>query len=146
MATRIKDLTTASAIEADDYVVIDGATSGTRKALVSDVGGANMVDFESSLTPSIDSRGVSANYYILTPSDSANITSENATKITAYLFNSTTSTVYPLIITSVGVLSSYFTFYVKSISSSVQSTTSSTVSGKLHVVAPFEITSVTASM
>ena len=50
----------------------------------------------------------------------------------------------PLIVTDFTVSSSIFRIYVKSIYASTQSTTSTTVSGTLHVVAPFEISNVTA--
>ena len=144
MAVRITDLTTASAINADDYVVIDGATDGTRKALASSVGGDSMIDFESSLSPSIDSRGVSGNYYSIIPAYASDLDVGNSIKISAYLLSS--SVVYPLIVTYVSVTSSTFIIFVKSIFGNPQNTSSTTVSGTLHVVAPFEISSVTTSM
>lgn len=144
MAVRITDLTTASTINADDYVVIDGSTDGTRKALASSVGGDSMIDFTTSLTPSIDSRGVSGNYYYITPTNASDLVDSNSPKITAYLLSS--SVVYPLIVTYVSVNSSIFMICVKSIFGSTQSTSSTTVSGTLHIVAPFEISTVTVGM
>lgn len=62
----------------------------------------------------------------------------------AFLVNNTF--VYPLIITYAAMNSSgYFTINMKSIHASVQSTTSTTIQGTLHVVAPFAISSVTAA-
>lgn len=145
VAVRINGLTTATSIEADDYVVIDGATSGTRKALVSDVGGENMIDFTSSLTPSIDSRGVTAAFYQIFPADSADITMENALKIRGYLANTSTVS-YPLILTYAGVGATAFSVQFKSIYGNPQNTTSTTISGTLHIIAPFEISSISASM
>lgn len=147
MAVRITDLTTASAIEADDYVVIDGATEGTRKVLASDMGGGDdMIDFTTSYTSaSLDSRGVGGNLYNITPVDSTVLTAANALKISAYLLTSGYK-VYPLIIVYSYYGSSYFTIYVKCLESSVQNTSTATVSGALHIVAPFEISSVNITM
>lgn len=143
--SRIKDIsTTAAAAASDDYLVIDGATNGTRKISVSNVGG-KMYDFTSSLTPSIDSRGVTASYFYIAPSNSADVTVGNALKLQAYLANSATVS-YPLILTHITVGSTKFTVQLKSIYGNPQNTTSTTVSGTLHIVAPFEISNVTASM
>ena len=147
MAVRIKDLTTtASEAAADDYIALDGATNGTRKILASDVGGGGSAeyDFTSSLTPSIDSRGVSMGYYAVTPTNADDITVANATKIRGYLENGTG--VYPLITVYAYVNSYNFMVHFKSIYASTQATSSSTVSGTLHIVAPFEISNVIVSM
>lgn len=146
MAVRITDLTTASAIEADDYVVIDGATEGTRKVLATDVGGGSMIDFESSLTPTIDNRGTSVYALTITCADPSNLTTENLIKLSAYLISG--GAIYPLIIAQLYHVSGnyYFTAQVKSIQGNVQNTSSTTITGTLHVVAPFEISSVTAGM
>ena len=101
-------------------------------------------DFTSSLTPTIDSRGVNSAYYTVTPSAAASLTVANATKISAYLLNQTTA--YPLIVTYVYTGASSFSVTVKAIYASVQSTSTSTISGTLHVVAPFQIANVTTGM
>lgn len=101
-------------------------------------------DFTSSLTPSIDSRGVSQAFYKITPSEAVSLTVANATKISAYLLNG--STAYPLIVVYAYTGPGFFSIIVKSIYTSVQATTTSTVSGTLHIVAPFQISNVTASM
>jgi hypothetical protein len=145
--TRIKDLTTASAMADDDYIAIDGATNGTRKIAASDVGGGGetLYDFTSSLTPSIDNRGVSGWSCMITPQSSAALTVENGREIQAYLAYSATQ-IYPLILTTVAVSSTYFTVTLKSIFSSTQSTSSTTVSGTLHIVAPFQISRISSGM
>lgn len=143
---RIKDIPdTATSAAADDYLVIDGATNGTRNILVSKVGGETEYDFASSLTPSIDSRGVSAGSYNITPSSSGSLTVANAMKIKGYLAYSS-SVIYPLIATYVSVGSTNFIVQFKSISGNPQNTSSTTVSGTLHIIAPFEISSVAAGM
>ena len=145
MAVRIKDLTTtATEAASDDYVAIDGATNGTRKILASDFGGEKMIDFESSLTPSIDARGVSFGIYSVTPANAADMTFDSLRKVKAYLYGS--SEVYPLLVVRIYKYTSTFSIYVKSIYDSVQNTSSSTISGTLHLVAPFAITSATTSM
>ena len=103
-------------------------------------------DFTTSLTPSIDARGVTAKAYTVTPTDASQLTVENCRKLSAYLISSGGggTEVKPLIVTDFTVSSSIFRIYVKSIYASTQSTTSTTVSGTLHVVAPFEISNVTA--
>lgn len=100
-------------------------------------------DFTSSLTPSIDARGVSRAQYAVFPTDTSSLTSANGLKISAYLdYNGTIfyplSVVYVEISTSLGK----FNIYVKSFRDSVQSTSSTYVSGTLHIVAPFQISSV----
>lgn len=145
MAVRIKDLTTtATAVADDDYIALDGTTNGTRKLLASNVGGGKEYDFESSLTPSVDSRGVSMNGCFVTPTDSTQVTRANIIKMKLYL--DTGTTVYPLIIVSGNTYGTGIYLYYKSISNSTQSTTSSTISGTLHAVAPFEIASVSSAM
>jgi len=142
---RIKDISaTATSAANDDYLVIDGTTNGTRKIAVSNVG-ETMHDFTSSLTPSIDSRGVTAGSWRLTPTDISAPTMSNIYKIQAYLVSS--SYVYPLIVTQSYLASTGdVIFYLKSIHGNPQNTTSTTISGTLHVVAPFEISSVGSSM
>lgn len=145
MAVRIKDLTTtATEAASDDYVAIDGATNGTRKILASDVGGGKTYDYTSSLTPSMDARGVSAYYANVYPSDTSAVTATNANKIKAYILNA--GVVYPLIVTQSNLYTAYFYCIFKSISASVQNTSSTTISGTLHIVSPFEISNVTLSM
>lgn len=145
MAIRINDLTTASAINNDDYIAIDGATDGTRKVLVSDIGG-ELIDFTSSLTPSVDNRGVNSYSLTVTVASSSVLTTGNLLKLSAYLISG--STIYPLIITQIYATSgnAYFTMQVNSIQGNVQNTTSTTITGTLHIIAPFEISSVTSGM
>lgn len=147
--SRIKDIaTTAAAAASDDYLVIDGATNGTRKIAVSNVGGgggSTEYDFTTTLTPSIDTRGVSGNYFYVYPTDSTTITIENAPKLKAY--SVVGSVAYPLIVASSTPDTSNSRFYImlKSLFGNPQGTTSTTVSGTLHIVAPFEISNVTAA-
>lgn len=142
--TRIKDLTEALSADTDDYVVIDGTTNGTRKLSADNIG-EKEYDFTTSLTPSIDSRGASAKVFMITPTDSSKVTAANATKLKAYLVSSTI--IYPLLVTYVSTTSgTYFLAYLKSIEGSPQNTASTAISGTLHIVAPFEISNVTASM
>lgn len=142
---RIKDIPdTATSAASDDYLVIDGATNGTRRISADRVGGGEYT-FTSTITPSVDSRGVGGLSYNVTPTDSASLTVDNALKIKAYLLSGT-SVVYPLIIPYVTVNSTAFYITVKSIYGSTQSTSSSTVSGTLKIVAPFEISNVSTGM
>lgn len=105
-------------------------------------------DFETTLTPAINSNGTSSQLYNIVPKDLTTITLKDALKISAYLY--ITGTDYeeaiPLIVTAcrsnTGVS---YTLAVKCIISSPQGT-GDTVSGKLHIVAPFEIDSVTVTM
>lgn len=107
-------------------------------------------DFTSSLTPSIDARGVYATNYYITPTNTASLTMTNAKKIEAYLAASFTpsaySGLYNLLVTSayIDTGSNRFVVSVKSIFASTQLTSTSYVSGTLHIVAPFEISSVSA--
>lgn len=144
MAIRITNLTAASAIEQDDFIVIDGETSGTRKALVSALGGESLIDFTSSITPSIDNRGVYSVSLTITPTDPANCNISDALKMTLYLQSGTQA--YKLIIASVTTTSSVINAIVKSIYGNVQNTSSTSISGTLHVLAPFEISSVAQGM
>lgn len=100
-------------------------------------------DFTTSLTASIDSRGVSAKYFNITPTDSSKVTAANAAKLEAYLVSG--SITYPLLVTYASVSGTYFYTHLKSLFGNPQSTTATTISGTLHVVAPFEISNVTAA-
>ena len=140
--TRIKDLTETTGPNSDDYLVIDGATSGTRKILASQVGGnSTSYDFTSTYTPSIDGRGVYSSSYTVTPLSTEDLTIENGMKIQAYLEGSN-SVFYPLISTYISISSTYFVIFLKSIYSSVQNTSTANISGTLHFIAPFEIQTV----
>lgn len=146
MALRITDLPTATSINNDDYVVIDGATDGTRKALTSSVGGEKLIDFTTSLTSySLDSRGVSTKFLMVYPSSASDFTDTNLYKTSAYIMGSS-SEMYPLVLTQVKNANTYFGIYIKSIYDDVQDTTSQTISGTLHIVAPYEISSVAQGM
>lgn len=145
--SRIKDIaTTAAAAASDDYLVIDGATNGTRKIAASDVGGGGSAeyDFTTALTPSIDSRGVSYSGFTITPANTADITAANAFNTRAYLING--PNVYPLIVVYIYMQTYVVNIYCKSINASTQGTTSTTVSGTLHIVSPYEVASVTTTM
>jgi len=145
--SRIKDIaTTAAAAASDDYLVIDGATNGTRKIAASNVGGgggSTEYDFTTTITPSMDSRGVSFYNYAVYPTDTSVLTSDNILKMRAYLENGTT--LYPLMIVQTYPSSSYAVASVKSFYGNPQNTSSTTVSGTLHFIAPFEISNVITS-
>lgn len=125
---------------------VKGAMSAEDKTKLDSL--AEGYDFETTLTPAINSNGTSSLLYRIVPKDLTNITLKNALKISAYLC--ITGNYYeeaiPLIVTacrsSLGV---GYTLSVKCIISSPQAT-GNTISGKLHIVAPFEIDSVTATM
>lgn len=125
---------------------VKGAMSAEDKTKLDSLAGG--YDFETTLTPAINSNGTSSLLYRIVPKDLTTITLQNALKISAYLYR--TGTDYeeatPLIVTAcksnAGV--SYI-LSVKCIVSSPQGT-GNTISGKLHIVAPFEIDSVTATM
>lgn len=139
MASRISGLPIAIKTEEDDYLALDGATNNSRKILVSDLSGT-VFDFASSITPSISSDGTSYTDFIVTPSDTTVLTDANVLEIGMYLSSSSTN--YQLIIVKGEAQTNRFVLSAKSINSSTQSTTSPTVSGTLHAVAPFEIASV----
>lgn len=105
-------------------------------------GGDSEYDFETAITATIDGRAVSTHPFIVYPVDTADVNATNLLKFKAYLKNG--DAVYPLIIVYAFTTgSASFSIYVKSINKNVQSTSSSNISGKLHIVAPFEIRSVT---
>lgn len=145
--TRIKDLTTASAMADDDYIAIDGVTNGTRKILASDVGHVYSVT-TASTTSSIDARGVNnSSTIMLYPTSASDVTVENATKIKVYARqdNSSYTSIYPLEITTmtVGNSNAYFYFTVKSHSGNPQSTTASYLQNVyVTAMAPFELASI----
>lgn len=112
-----------------------------------------LYDFETSLTPSIDARGVYDSRFIIVPHNTADLTVENMRKIEAYLaadfeVSVTCAGYYRLIVTHAYINTNlgYFFIVVKSIDSSTQLSSSSSVSGTLHIVAPFEIDRVTSPM
>ena len=142
MASRIKNLPIAEKASDDDYIAIDGATYDSRKISVTDASGGREYDFTSDISPSIDSRGVYTTSLVIVPVDLAELTDDNLSKIEMYLLSD--PNLYPLIITRGYVQAGYnrFVVYVKSLSASPQSTSTSTTTGIAHVVAPFEISSV----
>lgn len=101
-------------------------------------------DFTTTITPILDSRGVYSLTFNVTPTSPSSLTSANATKIRAYLLSS--SAAYPVIVTYSAAYTTYFTIYIKSIYGNPQNTSSTSISGTLHVVAPFDISNVTQSM
>lgn len=142
--SRIKDIaTTAAAAASDDYLVIDGATNGTRKIAASNIGG---YDFTSTLTPSIDSRGVSSSLFAVYPTNANDMAILNTMKVKAYLID-TYDVCYPLTVSYFSFVPSlgYIKIGLKSHYGNPQNTSSSTISGTLHIVAPFEISNVTTS-
>ena len=143
--SRIKDIaTTAAAAASDDYLVIDGATNGTRKIAASNVGGGSLYDFTSSLTPSVDSRGVSFTWCNIYPVDTNNLTMDKILQMKFYLVSSGTN--YPLFPVTVSPSSTRVYVALKSLQGNPQNTTSTTVSGTLHVVSTFELSAVNQSM
>lgn len=145
--SRIKDIaTTAAAAASDDYLVIDGATNGTRKIAASNVGGGggSLYDFTSTLTPSVDSRGVSSTWCQVYPVDTNNLTMDKILQMKFYLADSSTN--YPLFPVQVSPSSTRVYVVLKSLYGNPQNTTSTTVSGTLHVVSPFELSAVNQSM
>lgn len=113
-------------------------------------GGTTEYDYTSTLTPSIDARGVTAYAFYVTPSNTADLTVDNARKIGAYLSTvftaSAYSGVYNLLVTQSypDTTNNYFVIRVKSINASPQSTSATYVSGTFHIVAPFVVSSVVA--
>lgn len=126
------------------------ATSGSYNDLLNKPTIPQEYDFTTSLTPSIDARGVYATNYYITPTNTADLTAANARKVKAYLEASFTPNsylgVHNLLVTSSYIDTRYnrFVVSVKSIEASTQLTSTSNVSGNLHIVAPFEISSVAA--
>lgn len=134
--SRIKDIaTTAASAASDDYLVIDGATNGTRKISASNVGGSSMIDYTTTLTPAITPGSVGV--YKITVVDSGFLTDTNASTIKAYVASSHMR----YVLTLVGFVKSGSNCTVTLLNSS-----SSTTGGTLHIVAPFEISAVVISM
>lgn len=100
-------------------------------------------DFTTSITPTIDARGVAYYNYAVYPTDTSVLTSDNILKMRAYLKNGTT--LHPLMIVQTYPSSTYAVASVKSFFGNPQSTSSSNVTGTLHFIAPFEIRSVTTA-
>lgn len=142
MGVRINTLATAASPANDDYIVLDGATNGTRKVLATNIG-ETMYDFTGS-SVTINANGTSGGTYIITPVDTTNISVDNILKMSAYLVSG--SAVYPLIVTYAYAGSATIHVILKCIYASTQASTLSTVTGTLHVVAPFEISSISAGM
>lgn len=111
-------------------------------------GEETMYDFEASST-TLESRGVSANGYQIYPKNTSDITDANAIKVRAYIENeSDTYTInYPLVITNAYAVPNYYiAIFTKSIKESVQGSSATYISGKLHILSPFEVSSVTQMM
>lgn len=145
--TRIKDIATLATSPAnDDYIAIDGATNGTRRISALSVGGG-MNDYTSTLTLSIDSRGVSSYGIKISVTNIEDITMPNVMQTYAYI-NYSSTIKYPLIMTHISVYAGSNYYYVgfKSLYGNPQNTTSTTVSGTLHIVTPFEVSDVAVSM
>lgn len=140
--TRIKDLTTASAMADDDFIAIDGATNGTRKIAASDVGGGGiMYDHTCNSGNTLGVQSSVGRY--CTVADASAVTTENILKIKAYGEKSTYT--YPLVVDYVSHASgaSSITIWMFCPYGSVQGTT---YNMKVHIVAPFEITADSAAM
>lgn len=112
--------------------------------------GPSEYDYTTTITPSIDARGVTAANYYVTPTNTADLTVANARKVEAYLEANFTaysySGAYRLYVTRIYIdtANNRFNMMVKSHNSSPQLTSTSYITGTLHIVAPFEISSVTA--
>ena len=157
--TRIKDLTAASGIADDDYIVVDGATNGTRKALASDVGGSEkMYKIASSFTTtSIDARGVWNTLLILTLKNASDATAENLMKMKAFActsrdpddtMGSSSENIYPMEITHItrGATTSV-SIDCKVHYGNPQATSTNYLSASYFtVIAPFEMTAITRGM
>lgn len=143
--SRIKDIaTTAAAAASDDFLVIDGATNGTRKIAASNVSSGSLYDFTSTLTLSVDSRGVSFTWCNIYPVDTNNLTLDKILQMKFYLVNSSNN--YPLFPVNITPSSTRVYVVLKSLYGNPQNTTSTTVSGTLHVVSPFELSAVNQIM
>lgn len=105
--------------------------------------GSTEYDFTTTITPSIDSRGVSFYNYAVYPTDTSVLTNDNILKMRAYLQNGTT--LYPLLIVQTFPSSTYAIASVKSFYGNPQNTSSTKVTGTLHFIAPFEISNVITS-
>lgn len=103
-------------------------------------------DFASTLTPSIDSRGVFGSTFAVYPTNANDMTILNTMKVKAYLID-TYGVYYPLTVSVFSFVLNlgYIKITLKSHYGNPQNTSSSTVSGTLHIVAPFEIRNVTTS-
>lgn len=136
--TTTKTITCGIYLDEDSQTYVDGQVV---VQIADDSGG--MYDFETTLTPSIDARGTYALSFLIYPVDVTDLTISNIVKIKAYLVNSADA-VYPLICTYgyAGSSPTYVNIYLKSIQANVQSTSTATVTGTLHIIAPFEINSV----
>lgn len=135
---RIKDITdTATAAASDDYLVIDGATNGTRKILSSNVGGGAMYDYTvnsgSTFTFSADT-SLGRLFYC----NASSVTAADLLNTKAYVVNGNYR--YPIYLNYSYIPgSTYVTMWFRNIYSG-------SISGVWHVIAPFEITSDSASM
>lgn len=158
--TRIKDLTAASGIADDDYIVVDGATNGTRKALASDVGGSEkMYKITSSFTnTSIDTRGVWNTCLILTLKNASDATAENLMKVKVFActssnpddtIGSSTADIYPMKttrITRYGTTKNV-SIFCKVLFGNPQTTSTNYLSASYFtVIAPFEMTAISLGM
>lgn len=158
--TRIKDLTAASGIADDDYIVVDGATNGTRKALASDVGGGSekMYKITSSFTNSgIDARGVWNTNLMLTLKNASDATAENLMKVKAFActssnpddtIGSSTENIYPMTVTRItrGTATSV-SIFCKVLFGNPQNTSTNYLSASYFtVIAPFEMTAMSLGM
>lgn len=122
---------------------VKGAMSASDKAKLDSLGVE--YDFETTLTPTVDTRGGRAILCLIHPKNTADLTFENAMKLHGYIKYST-KTIYPLITVYVSVGSSAFIVDFKSFQGNPQNTTPTTISGTLHIVAPFEINNVATGM
>lgn len=131
---RIKDLNTTS--KKEGYVLIDGATNGTRKIDVSYIGN---LSFDQDYTSVIVNAGNYYTSYITVQAASGYEDKQiqpYLSQIQAYLV-STYNVVYPLEI--VYISNSKISFQLKSLYNSPNSDMAST-SGYIHFVAPFPMT------
>lgn len=153
MSIAIKNLNTTTTFEADDYVVIDGETGGTRKILVPtspvlyDQAEAN------NRSQTINCNGISSLFFRLEVS-TEHLSLLDASKITAYLITDDAD-YYPLHIinirlysTSPGATVGYMDMWVKNFFGRFTNSEYylTNVTGYIHFVAPFPINSVNIMM
>lgn len=151
--TRIKDLTATSSIADDDYVVMDGATYGTRRIAASEMGRETIYSVSSTGTSSwIDSRGVSSGLIQLFPTSSADVTIENLGKVRLYAKSegSSDTTYYPLEMVKVTISNTVHTYFLINFKSHYGSPqdTSTNYLPEVYIIAtaPFELASISVGM
>lgn len=133
--SRIKDIaTTATFVADDDYLVIDGATNGTRKIKADKALDGQMYDYECNGGSAISGSSLIRKLEV---GDNSLITLDDFLSVRVYGVNDTEGVV---------VLSSFQLMYLNTDSLILQSSQGLSRSYIIHVVAPFQITSDSAYM